>query len=37
MKAEIGQFLDYIDSDAVSEEEAYGIVVDWCEQFVEKY
>jgi hypothetical protein len=37
MKAAIGQFLDYIDSDAVSEEEASGIVVDWCEQFVEKY
>jgi len=37
MKAAIGQFLDYIDSDAVSEEEAPGIILDWCEEFVEKY
>lgn len=37
MKAEISQFLEYIESDAVSEDEAIRVMGEWCEKFVDKF
>ncbi len=37
MKSELAEFLEYLYSDAVAEDDAFALLGDWCGKFVDKF